>query len=257
VGTPRTYGDRRNDDLWRMQICKGLWRGIDEHSTPIESPVFMTFTFRVNPSSVAYRGHSSPNGRDLDTMVIGALGGITAGTDRPSLRLLKHAATCWGYAATKEMVGNDGDTGVDITVSLRPPQSFAEFRTMLPDPNLSITVLRGNNRKEMAKRAVETGNANQEFFPACTPFSMAIAFDEVGRKCNVTAGDHIEALIDGLGAAVVGERRFFDASKGKVIQERYGYDDSCIFALIVGRFALPSDENQIDAIVNIFKEQLP
>lgn len=56
-----------------------------------------------------------------------------------------------------------------------------------------------------------------------------------------------------MGAAVVGERRFFDAPKDKVTKERYGLDDSCIYALLVGRF--PFDENRTDAVVNIFNSR--
>jgi len=65
----------------------------------------------------------------------------------------------------------------------------------------------------------------------------------------------VDALIDGMGAAVVGERRFFDAPKGKVTMQRYGFDDSCIYALLVGRF--PFSGTQIDAVVDMFNEHSP
>jgi hypothetical protein len=84
---------------------------------------------------------------------------------------------------------------------------------------------------------------------------MAIAFAEFGQDRNVISADQIEALIDGMGAAVVGERRFFDAPKGKVTMQRYGFDDSCIYALLVGRF--PFSETQIDAVVDMFNEHSP
>ena len=79
----------------------------------------MTFSFRVNPQSTHYNRCVSANGPDIDTMVIGALGGITASQvhDRPSLRLLSRGTQCWGYAATKEIVESDNNTGVGITVS--------------------------------------------------------------------------------------------------------------------------------------------
>ena len=79
---------------------------------------------------------------------------------------------------------------------------------------------------------------------------MAIAFAEFGRNRNVTSADQIEALIDGMGAAIVGERRFFDAPRSNITKERYNFDDSCIYALLVGRF--PLDDNQKDAVVDIF-----
>lgn len=80
---------------------------------------------------------------------------------------------------------------------------------------------------------------------------MAIAFGASGRQRNVTSADQIEALIDGMGAAIVGERRFFDAPKGRFTKERYGFDDSCIISLLVGRFDFQGDR-EIDAIVDIF-----
>ena len=122
---------------------------------------------------------------------------------------------------------------------------------MLPDPDLSFTILRGKKRQEMARLAVETGNAGQRFFPACTPIGMAIAFATVGRRRNITSQDQIEALIDGMGAATVGERRFFDAPQGRYAKDRYGFDDSCIFSLLVGRFDFEGDP-EIDAIVDVF-----
>jgi hypothetical protein len=210
----------------------------------------MTFSFRVNPRSRAYNGRVSPNGPDIDTMVIGALGGITAARDRPSLGLLARATNCWGYAATKDIVDDDSKTGVDITISWRPPPEVADFRGWLPNPDLSFFILCGKDRREMARQAVESSKANQRVFPAHLPIAMAIAFAESGRERNVTSADQIEALIDGMGAAVVGERHFFDAPKGKSTANRYNFDDSCIYALLVGRF--PFAENRIDAIVDVF-----
>jgi hypothetical protein len=116
-GTPRTYGDRKTEDIWRTCVRDGHWKGVDANPEPIDSPVFMTFSFRVNPQSGAYYQQVSPNGPDIDTMVTSALVGITAGADRPSRRLLTRASNCWGYAATKEIVENDCETGVDITIS--------------------------------------------------------------------------------------------------------------------------------------------
>ena len=255
IGTPRTYGDRKSEDIWRTCVCNGQWKGVDANPEPIDSAAFMTFSFRVNPQSSAYYGRVSPNGPDIDTMVIGAMGGITAGNDRPSLRLLTRASICWGYAATKEIVENDCETGVDITISLRPAPDFEEFRAWVPNPDLSFTVFRGKKRQEMARLAVESSNVNQRVFPACTPIAMAIAFAEFGQDRNVISADQIEALIDGMGAAVVGERRFFDAPKGTVTMQRYGFDDSCIYALLVGRF--PFSGTQIDAVVDMFNEYSP
>lgn len=236
TGTPRTYGNRKSEDIWRTSIREGLWKGIGERLEPIDSPVFMTFSFRVCPQSKAYNGCVSPNGPDIDTMVIGALGGITAGNGRPSLGLLSRASNCWVYAATKEIVESDAQAGVEVTISLRPAISLADFRDMLPKPDLSFTILRGKKRQEMAKLAVESNNVNQRSFPAHTPISMAIAFAASGQQRNVTSADQIEALINGMGAAVVGERRFFDGPKGRITKERYGFDDSCIYSLLVGRF---------------------
>ena len=254
AGTPRTYGDRRTEDTWRGCICSGQWTGLGAHSAPINSSVFMTFTFRVNPRSSAYRGNVSANGPDLDTMVIGALSGIVAGnrrSDRPSLRLLRRASNCWGYAATKRLVDSDLDAGVDITISARVPDST--FRDLLPNADISFTVFcGGGDRRERAKLAAETSNVNRRVFPAHMPIAMSITFSDIDPARNVTSADQVEALIDGIGAAVVGERRLFDPPKGTVSDGRFGYDDSCVYALLVARCHLNDD--RIDAVVDIFDD---
>jgi hypothetical protein len=251
-GTPRTYGLRRNDDIWRICIRDGDWTGIDIHAIPISEPVFVTFSFRINPQSKLYGPQIFPNGRDIDTMVIGALGGLVTSSTRPTIGLLSRGTTIWGYAATKELVPNDDLTGVDITVSLRAPSTLADFRIGLPRSDLSITVAQGNSRKLMAKAAVETQNTTHRVFPACSPICMVIAFNSSGRERNVTSADHIEALVDGMGAATAGDRRLFDAPAGTYSKERYGFDDSCVFGLMVGRFDLARD---IDAVVDIYDER--
>lgn len=68
-GTPRTYGSRKNDDIWRACIRDGQWTGLDRYPMPIDGPVFLTFSFRINPRSSLYGPQVFPNGRDVDTMV--------------------------------------------------------------------------------------------------------------------------------------------------------------------------------------------
>jgi hypothetical protein len=114
-----------------------------------------------------------------------------------------------------------------------------------------VKVPAGIDRKKMAKAAVELHNAKQHFFPASAPISMMIAFDAQSRQRNITSAEHIEALIDGMGAAIVRERRFFDAPKGKYAKDGYYFDDSCIFSLLAACVELNEDSG-INAVVDVF-----
>lgn len=78
-----------------------------------------------------------------------------------------------------------------------------------------------------------------------------VSFQAGGRQRNITSPEHIEALIDGMGAANVGDRRFFDPPKGQYTKERDGFDDSCVFSLLAGRVDIQV-EPTVDAIVDIF-----
>jgi hypothetical protein len=80
---------------------------------------------------------------------------------------------------------------------------------------------------------------------------MMIAFHAHPSQQNITSAEHMEALIDGMGAAI-GERRLFDAPQGKYTLERYHFDDSCVFSVWVGRVEI-QDDTGIDAVVDIFR----
>jgi hypothetical protein len=66
LGTPRTYGDRRTEDIWRRTITNGSWNGIPRLLS-CQLPLNLDFEFRVNPFSSRYNGNVSRNGPDLDT----------------------------------------------------------------------------------------------------------------------------------------------------------------------------------------------
>jgi hypothetical protein len=76
---------------------------------------------------------------------------------------------------------------------------------------------------------------------------LAVAFSDPHGRRNIIAAEQLEALIDGMGAATVSDRRLFDAPRGKFVKERYNFDDSCIYGLLVGRF--PPWNPSIDALV--------
>jgi hypothetical protein len=245
TGTPRTYGDRKSEDKWRACIAGAAWKGLERYSLPLNEPLFLTFLFRVNPNSIHYRNRVSPNGPDLDTMVIGAMGGIVVSkTGRPGLGLIARATCCWGYGAVKEIVGSDEKTGVDI--SIRPSAAnVASLSESMPQPTLEIRVPVGADRRAAAQAAAQTQNASGLHFPACSPVGMTVAFSSATGKRNVTCASHIEALIDGMGAAMAGERRLFDQPH-RLASGRYGYDDSCISALLVWR-----EPGQVDSDAHV------
>ncbi len=117
-GTPRTYGDTKNDDIWRRTIAEGNWEGL-ETLVGLRIPLHLDFSFRVNPNSPSYRGRRWDSGPDLDTMVIGALGGLLHCRNplRPTLRLIQEGGLCRVVTATKTVIDNDEKSG--FTLHLR------------------------------------------------------------------------------------------------------------------------------------------
>jgi hypothetical protein len=227
VGTPRTYGNRKNDDIWRRAIIAGQWEGSEAIST-IQSPVHLDFEFRVNPNSRLYNNNVSPNGPDLDTMVIGALGGLLhcRNPDRPTLRLIQDGGLCRLVTASKVVVDSDERSG--FTLYVRPVESL-HFETPPGDSKLSFFVdrqLLKRDRRRSVKAAAEC--ANKGNFRASRAMRIALGLSFAGGVTrNPLSADWLEAVIDGLGASCVDRQRFFD---GPSIQE-FGYDDSVVYHL--------------------------
>jgi hypothetical protein len=116
-GTPRTYGDTKRDDIWRRAIVEGDWEGVEAVTTG-RVPVHLDFRFRVNPHSPCYWGRRWNSGPDLDTMVIGALGGLLhcRNSARPTLRLIEEGNLCRVTTASKTVVDTDEDSGFTLHV---------------------------------------------------------------------------------------------------------------------------------------------
>jgi hypothetical protein len=129
-GTPRTYGDRKTEDIWRTCIAEADWRVSTDLPTPVEESAFLTFRFLINPSSPLYGRHEAGNGRDLDTMVIGALAGLISSPSRPTANRLARASAVWGFAAVKELVNDDYASGAEITISWKPIPTRQEFSVL-------------------------------------------------------------------------------------------------------------------------------
>lgn len=103
VRTPRTYGNRKTEDIWRSTIRDRRWDDPGQVTT-LQIPVHLDFEFRVNPHSPNYNRNVSNDGPDLDTMVIGALG-----------RLLncRNPIVSTGWEQVHEQKVNPGGEGID------------------------------------------------------------------------------------------------------------------------------------------------
>ncbi len=227
AGTPRTYGDRRTEDIWRHAIVAGRWEGTLPLQT-ILTPVHLDFEFRVNPQSAAYGRNVSCNGPDLDTMVIGALAGLlnSRNPDRPTLRLIGQGGQCKSISASKCLVDNDNQTGFTLLVRPGGALPFDESSNEAP---LSFYVGRQSlktDRRRAVQDTAEQANATGFRAPRNSRIEITLSFAE-GLTRNPLSADWLEAVIDGLGASRVGSDRFFD---GPSIQE-FGYDDSVIYRL--------------------------
>jgi hypothetical protein len=227
VGTPRTYGNTKNDDIWRRAIIAGQWEGSEAIST-IQTPLHLDFEFRVNPNSRLYNNCVSPNGPDLDTMVIGALGGLLhcRNPDRPTLRLVQHGGLCRLITASKFVVDSDERTG--FTLYVRPVESL-QFEKPPGDSKLSFFVdrqLLKRDRRRSVKAAAECANKGNFRASRSSRIVLRLSFAG-GVTRNPLSADWLEAVIDGLGVSHVGTERFFD---GPSTQE-FGYDDSVVYKL--------------------------
>jgi hypothetical protein len=236
-GTPRTYGDTKRDDIWRRTIIDGDWKGI-EALTKCQVPVHLDFSFRVNPKSRAYWGRRWSNGPDLDTMVIGALGGLLDCRNpvRPTLRLIKEGGLCRFTTAQKTIVDSDEKAGFTLHVRAGEAIEFCEPSEV----ELSVFVRRNElqlDRRRAVQKAAEVQNTGAFRAPTLTPIEIGLAFGS-GVTRNPLSADWLEAVIDGLGASQVGNERFFDGPSHR----EFGYDDSGVFKLNVAQVnGLPPD----------------
>lgn len=238
LGTPRTYGDRNTEDVWRNAIVAGNWEGAIPRET-IRTPVHLDFEFRVNPQSPDYGRSVSCHGPDLDTMVIGALAGIlnSRNPERPTLRLIEHGGLCKFVSASKRIVESDKLAGLSLHIRRG---DTVPFESLPSETRLSFCVdrqrLRGDTRRAVQEAAEE---ANHSGFraPRISPIEIRLAFTE-GITRNPLSADWLEAVIDGLGASRVGSERFFD---GPSFQE-FGYNDSAVYRLVCAHVTgLPSE----------------
>jgi hypothetical protein len=238
LGTPRTYGDRKTEDVWRTAIVAGTWEGTIPRET-IRTPVHLDLEFRVNPQSPDYGRNVSCNGPDLDTMVIGALAGLldSRNPTRPTLRLIEHGGLCKSVTASKRIVEDDGLAGLSLHVRRG---NTLPFDSLPKESRLSFYVdrqrLKGDRRRAV-QEAAEQANHSAFRAPKSSPIEIRLAFAE-GMTRNPLSADWLEAVIDGLGASHVGTERFFD---GPSFQE-FGYNDSAVYRLVCAHVAgLPSE----------------
>src|ERR1043165_1214392 len=191
-GTPRTYGDSKRDDIWRRTITQGNWNGV-EALTEQRIPVHLDFSFRVNPKSKSYWGRRWENGPDLDTMVIGALGGLLhcRNPARPTLRLIQEGGLCRVVTAQKSVVNSDEDSGFTLQIRAGDVIDFCEPS----NAGISVYVRRDNlkgDRRRAVKNAADLQNPRGFRAPRGRPveIGLAIAF---GTTRNPLSADWLEA----------------------------------------------------------------
>ena len=230
-GTPRTYGKRSTEDIWRQAIVSGEWP--DLSGIPLDGPVSLEFSFRVDPACRDYNNVVSKNGPDLDTMVVGALDGLVESrSGRPTVGILRNRQQVVMIRAQKELVSQTGQAGVDISILPCDGSAFERLRSWQYPPALTFDVskldLKEASRKEGVKNAASTANGANFRAPRSSRIGIFLAFNESTTSSPFTAG-WLEAVIDGLGASVVGDNRFFDVPiKPK---SEFGNDDSVVFWL--------------------------
>jgi hypothetical protein len=229
-GTPRTYGDTARDDVWRSTIVKGDWKGVESLAAD-RIPLHLDFCFRVNPQSPSYWGRRWTSGPDLDTMVIGALGGLLRcrNSARPTLRLIEEGGLCRVVTARKTIVSSDENTGFTLHVRAGDTIGFVE----LADSEISVCVDRTElkrDRRRAVQLAAEQQNSRGYRAPRDMPIEIRLSFAS-GVSRNPLSADWLEAVIDGLGASRVCTDRFFDGPSHR----EFGYDDSCVYQLAVAQ----------------------
>ena len=229
-GTPRTYGDTARDDVWRSNIVKGDWKGV-EALTANRIPVHLDFCFRVNPQSPSYWGRRWTSGPDLDTMVIGALGGLLRCRNpaRPTLRLIEEGGLCRVVTARKMVVSSDEDTGFTLSVRAGDVIPLVELAGAEISVCVDCAELK-RDRRRAVQAAAEQQNSKGYRAPRNTPIEIRLSFAS-GVTRNPLSADWLEAVIDGLGASRVGTDRFFDGPSHR----EFGYDDSCVYQLTVAQ----------------------
>ena len=255
-GTPRTYGHRSTEDVWRQAIVDGDWSSLSGLKLPFCSSVSLELRFRVCPFSPDYHNVVSPNGPDLDTMSIGTLDGLrTSRSGRPTLGLLESGGQCVLVQARKDLIADPGDAGVDVSVRRIERPTFKDFRPQVK-PALSFGVASsalGASRKEAVKSAAEIANQSCAFrAPGNQRIGLAFFFDEAVTK-NPMQLDWIEAALDGLGASQVGAHRFFDVPKKP--KSEFGNDDSVVFWLVVAR--VPDLPKQMGLWIDVYDYPKP
>lgn len=232
-GTPRTYGDAKNDDIWRTEIGNGRWSGWS--GEVLNGPLQLEFEFLVNPASSRYGGNVSPHGPDVDTMVIGALDGLVCQrSSRPTLGIIEHRGWCRSVSATKTIVNDDELTGLRLQIrSADPAQSDAvagesDFAFSVQRDALQNKHVPAKDRRKLAVRqAAESANRNRFRASRDEKIQIRLMFAE-GLTRNPLSADWLEAVIDGLGASQAGEQRFFDGPP----TSEYGYDDSVVYGIM-------------------------
>lgn len=237
-GTPRTYGNSRNDDIWRSTIVQGHWDGFAALAA-LEVPLHLDFQFRINPRSPSYRGRRWDNGSDLDTMIIGAMGGLLhcRNPERPTLRLIKSGGLCKFVTATKSIIEDDNQAGFTLRVR---PGDVLPFQEPPHNAGISFSVRMQDLKRDCrlaVQEAAECANIHGFRAPRRGKFEIALSFAEKLTR-NPLSAAWMEGVIDGLGASRVGDERFFDGPP----TQAFGYDDSNVFKLTVAHVHdLPSD----------------
>lgn len=231
LGTPRTYGNRKTEDAWRLEICQGQWTGCDSLSLPLTGLVEVTFGFRVNPRSPQYYGAVSLRGPDLDTMVVGAMDALVDGRNktRPSTRLLQTGRVVSSISASKTLVTSDTDSGA--TIEIRPGVEH-HYERHACDLGFDVVYSELRDLRHTVKNAAEQHNTGGTRAPAELPLHVRILWGSAFRGSNVHSADKLEAVIDGLGASVASKAglRFFDPPPFSRFAE-FGYDDSGVVSL--------------------------
>lgn len=243
-GTPRTYGHLRNDSAWCDCVVRGQWSDIHGLSLPLREAVRVDFRFRVNPGSADYGGHVSPNGRDLDTMVLqdSTMGALTVHRSRrPSLQIIESPARCALVTAEKTLVTSDSAAGVDIRIRSLP--DLNSFLESLPAADLRIQVPRSAVRSAVGlpaaiEQATEEANRTKQLaLEGTARIGLVVQFAVAAVPKNVCSAGYLEAAVDALGNSRVGSRRLFDEDRFNGGRGIRNTDDSIVFKLICANHA--------------------
>lgn len=224
-GTPRGFGQSRTEDSWRACIARGQWS--QRPGTPLQGPLHITMSFRVNAQSGQYGHNPEPNGTDLDNLVICTLSGLIPHAARPTAAVISSASEITTLQATKVLVEHDEDAGMDLVVCQAEDSVLPELLCWQPVFEFSVRRETGDLRADTRHAAREANSIGRHF---STQDRVGIAAIFSSRyKNNIGAQETLKAIIDGLGASqATSGRTFFHRAPGK---GEYNSDDSIVFAL--------------------------